>query len=253
MIMSKHLVISLNNQVLEITLARPERKNALTAEMYDALALALREAQTRDEIRAVLLKGQDGVFCAGNDIRDFVRNPPVMAEAPVWHFFKALMALEKPLVAAVDGVAIGVGTTLLLHCDLVLATARASFALPFTSLGLTPEGASTILLPLIAGRQRASEMLLLGSKVSADRAYDMGLVTAIVEPEALPSIAASRAAALAALPGDVVQATKRLIRNGLESLVTRQFDAEREAFSASVVRPAAQGAFQRFLGNGNPQ
>jgi enoyl-CoA hydratase/carnithine racemase len=246
--MSDHILLSLNANVFEITINRPERKNAMTGEMYSALATALRQAQTDSETRAVLIKGHSGVFCAGNDIGDFVASPPVEPDAPVWNFFAALMELDKPVVAAVDGAAIGIGTTMLLHCDLVFATPRSMFALPFTSLGITPEGASTVLLPLLAGRQRATELLMLGKKIDAARADALGLLNGIVPPEELLEVAGSHANTLALLPEAVVRQTKRLIQAGLELHVERQYAAEKEALSDTVTAPAAQQAFAKFLG-----
>ncbi|WP_233839220.1 enoyl-CoA hydratase-related protein [Paraburkholderia sp. ZP32-5] len=246
--MSEHILLSLKANVFEITISRPERKNAMTGEMYGALAAALRQAQTDNEVRVVLIKGQPGVFCAGNDIDDFIASPPIKSDAPVWSFFSALMELDKPVVAAVDGAAIGIGTTMLLHCDLAFATPRSVFALPFTSLGITPEGASTVLLPLLAGRQRATELLMLGKKIDAARAELLGLLNDVVPPEELLDVAGSHANALAQLPEAVVRRTKRLIQDGLELHIARQYVAEREALAATVIAPAAQQAFAKFLG-----
>ncbi len=245
--MSELIVSSLSDHVLEITINRADRKNAITGAMYHALANALVDAKTRDDVHVVLLTGKDGVFSAGNDIQDFVAAPPITHDAPVWEYFRALMELDKPLVAAVDGVAIGIGTTTLLHCDLVYATDRSNFALPFASLGLTPEGASTILLPLLIGRQRAAELLLLGERISAARACTLGIVNEVVTGDALHEVSSARARSLAALPPEVIRKTKRLMQDGMELLVTRQFVAEQDAMRETVRGVAAQQAFARFL------
>lgn len=245
---SEHIVVTADAQILNIVIHRPARKNAMTGEMYASFAAALRDAAVRDDIDVVLVRGQSGAFCAGNDITDFVAKPPVQSDAPVWEFFRALMDLDKPVVAAVDGPAIGIGTTMLLHCDLVFASDRSVIALPFTSLGLTPEGASTVLLPLLAGRQRAAEMLLLGTKVTAEQACGLGLVNQVVPAEELLGAAQSCAQKLASLPPGIVRATKRLMSDGLSRVVSHQFVAEQDAFRHTVVGPAAAQAFAKFLG-----
>lgn len=245
---SEHIVVTADARILNIVINRPARKNAMTGEMYASVAAALRDSAVRDDIDVVLVRGQPAAFCAGNDITDFVAKPPVHADAPVWEFFRALMELDKPVVAAVDGPAIGIGTTMLLHCDLVFASDRSVFALPFTSLGLTPEGASTVLLPLLAGRQRAAEMLLLGTKVTAEQACGLGLVNQVVPAEALLGTAQSCAQKLASLPPGIVRATKRLTSDGLSRVVSHQFAAELDVFRHAVVGPAAAQAFAKFLG-----
>ena len=245
--MSEMIVSSLSDHILEITFNRADRKNAITGDMYLELANALMDAKARDDVNVVLLTGTDGVFSAGNDIQDFVAAPPVTRDAPVWRYFHALMDLDKPLVAAVDGVAIGIGTTTLLHCDLVYATDRSTFALPFASLGLTPEGASTILLPLLMGRQRTAELLLLGERISAERACALGIVNEVVTVEGLREVSTARARTLAALPHEVIRKTKRLMQDGVDQLVARQFVAEQDAMRDAVTGVPAQQAFARFL------
>lgn len=248
---SEHIVVTADDRVLNIVINRPARKNAMTGEMYASFAAALRDAAVRDDIDVILVQGQPGAFCAGNDIADFVAKPPVEDDAPVWAFFRALMELDKPVVAAVDGPAIGIGTTMLLHCDLVFASDRSVFALPFTSLGLTPEGASTVVLPLLVGRQRAAEMLLLGTKCSADKACDLGLVNQVLPAEELLDAARSCALKLAALSPDIVRATKRLMCDGLSAIASQHFAVEQQAFRQAVVGPAAAQAFAKFLGKGS--
>jgi enoyl-CoA hydratase/carnithine racemase len=245
--MSDLIRSSLDEHVLSITINRPQRKNSLTGEMYDGLAQALSRAEHDDLVRVVLLRGSEGVFCAGNDISDFVESPPAVPDAPAWKYFERLMHLTKPVIAAVDGPAVGVGTTTLLHCDLVYASDRAWFSLPFTSLGITPEGASSVLLPLFVGRQRASEALLFGKVLTAEKAFHWGLVNEVVEHEMLLAVATERARTLALQPAGIMQRTKRLIQNGVAQLVSAHYAAEKTELMQTVAGPAAQEAFERFL------
>ncbi|WP_137923782.1 enoyl-CoA hydratase-related protein [Cupriavidus sp. 2SB] len=244
--MSLQIASSIANGVLEIALNRIEKKNALTTEMYQALAEKLLEAQYDNTISSILIRGQNGAFCAGNDIEDFLTTPPVRSDAPTWKFFDALMQLDKPVVAAVDGLAVGVGATMLLHCDFVYATPGTTFLMPFTGLGITPEGASTVLLPLLVGRQRAAKMLLLGKRVDAAELHLAGMVTEVVSPVDLLGIARATAVEFTALPLDIVRKTKRLMRDGIELLVNRQYAAERELLRETVQGDAAKRAFERF-------
>jgi enoyl-CoA hydratase/carnithine racemase len=177
--------VTKDHRVMRIEFARLDKKNALTGDMYIMLADALTAANADPQVRAVLLHGSADCFTAGNDIADFLKPRPQGANPPVWKLFEALPALDKPIVAAVGGPAVGIGTTLLLHCDLVYATPAARFQLPFVPLGIVPEFGSTYLLPLLAGYQRAAELLLLGRPFSAQRAYEIGIVTAVVPQEGL--------------------------------------------------------------------
>lgn len=172
--MSQYIRSEARDGVFHIEIARPEKKNALTADMYQALAEALARAEADPAVRVILISGAGGNFTAGNDLADFLDHPPKDEDAPVFRFLNAFAGLQKPFVAAVNGVAVGVGTTVLLHCDLVYAGASARFALPFANLGLTPEAASSLLLPLRAGHARAAEMLMLGEVFSAQTALDSG-------------------------------------------------------------------------------
>src|SRR5687767_15256732 len=180
--------------------------------MYSQLAEALARADADGEVRAILLHGTAECFTAGNDVNDFLNRPPGGEGSPTWQLFKVLPSLKKPLVAAVGGPAVGIGTTLLLHCDLVYAAANARFQLPFVSLGIIPEFGSTFLLPLIAGYQPAAELLLLGQPFTAQKAYEVGIVTEIVAPEELFARADKTVAMLAALPPESIRLTKRLLK-----------------------------------------
>ena len=182
------IVASRREAVMAIGINRPQKRNALTQEMYALMAAHLSEAEGDDSIRAVIFHGQPDVFTAGNDLEDFAQRPPHDGDTPVFRFLSAVSKATKPLVAAVTGPAVGIGTTLLLHCDLVYAGENTRFAMPFTQLGLVPEFASSYLLPLVAGYQRAAELLLLGEPFDARKAQEAGFVTRIVpDAEAIPT------------------------------------------------------------------
>ncbi|AQH03067.1 enoyl-CoA hydratase [Burkholderia sp. KK1] len=245
--MSSYVQSAMHGGVLELRIDRPASKNAITSDMYAQLARALQDADASDEVESIILMGGDGIFTAGNDIEDFVAFPPITDDAPVWRFFRALMHVQQPVIAAVDGPAIGIGTTMLLHADFVFATPRSFFAMPFTSLGITPEGAASVLLPLLVGRVKAADLLLCGSRMTAEQAASWGLINAVVDADALRATAYDRARALAKLPAEAVQRTKRLMKEGVEQWVMRQFASEQQSMVETVTSPAAKDAFARFL------
>ncbi len=227
---------------------RPDKKNALTGAMYDAMRVALEEADASDAVGAVVFAGAPGVFCAGNDLSDFLasaRGKP-FTEAPALHFIRQLARTQTPMVAAVDGIAVGIGTTLTLHCDLVYVGPSARFRLPFVELGLVPEAASSYLLPRRVGLAKASEMLLLSEAFDADTAVSLGLANAVMPSDLLVEHALAQAARLAALPRGAVAASRRLIRGDSEA-VEAALEAEAEAFEARLQSPEAQDSFRRFL------
>lgn len=230
-----------------VTIDRPERRNALDRATYAGLGDALAEAGRDASVRAVVLTGAGGCFTAGNDLSDFRDIAETGAESPGLTFLKALRACPKPVVAAVEGHAVGIGTTLLLHCDLAYAGAGARFRMPFTALGLSPEGGSSYLLPLVAGFKRAAELLLLGEPFSADEAVAAGLVNAAVAEGAALETALARVRALAALPPASIAATKRALRRGHDATVAEALAAEAEVFHALRRGPEAQAAFAAFL------
>lgn len=205
--------------VLTLTLARPEKKNALSATMYQQLSAALLQASSDDSIRVVLLTGSDNCFCAGNDLTDFLAGGSLNHEHPTVQFLHILSQFDKPLIAAVAGLAIGIGTTALLHCDLVYATEDARFQLPFTALGLCPEAASSLLLPRLIGYQRAAQYLLLGEAFDGQQAWQMGLVNELTTADALPALALQKARQLATLPAQAVQQSKRLLKQPMQQQV----------------------------------
>src|SRR5437867_846022 len=172
--------VSTSDGVMQVVFNRPERKNALTEPMYEAITQALELAARQDETNVVLLCGAAGVFTAGNDLDDFISRPPKDADAAVFRFLRALATFPKPVIAAVEGLAIGVGTTMLLHCDLVYAASDARFALPFVTLGLVPEAACSLLLPRVAGHQRAAERLLFGDAFPATDALALGFINRLL-------------------------------------------------------------------------
>ena len=238
--------------VATIAINRPQRKNALTAEMYARMDAALVEAEGDEAVRAVVFRGQPDVFTAGNDLEDFMRRPPVDDDTPVFRFLHTVAGATKPLVAAVNGPAIGLGTTLLLHCEFVYAGDNARFQMPFTSLGLVPEFASSYLLPLIAGYQKAAELLLLGEAFGAEEARAAGFVTRVVPAAETFATAARTAAKLAALPASSVRATKALLRDAHRAAVAHQLRAEGDHFRRMLTGPAAREAFAAFFEKRKP-
>ena len=232
-----------------LTLNRPAAKNALTAPMYERLAGALAEAAGDGEIRAVLIEGSGGAFSAGNDINDFVRRASADGQGPteVLDFLRALVRFEKPVIAAVGGVAVGIGTTLLLHCDLAYAAPEAQFSTPFVRLGLVPEAASSLLLAQRIGPARANAMLLGAESLSAEAALAAGLINEIVPADTLGAHARAKAAAIAAFPARAVAASRQLIRGDIAPVLAR-IDEEAAIFARAMASPEAREAFAAFLG-----
>lgn len=238
--------------ILTLQFNRPQRKNAITAAMYQALADALALADSDADIKVVLIHGSEDCFTAGNDLEDFLEEPPQGDDAPVLQFLRQLSRIGKPLVAAVNGPAIGIGTTLLLHCDLVYAGEKTKFALPFTSLGLVPEAASSFLLPRMAGYQQAAEVLLLGQPFDAHHGKQLGFVNHVLPAEAVLPAARAAAEKLAALPGRSVRNTKALLRGGFRHAMETQMTEEWNLFKDMLTEPAAKEAFAAFLERRKP-
>ena len=233
--------------VTTLTLNRVDKKNSLTSAMYSALADALEQAQADSAVRTVLLQGDVAVFSAGNDIADFLAHPPTDQSSPVYRFLRTLAAFPKPLVAAVCGPAVGIGTTMLLHCDLVYAGDNAAFSLPFVNLGLCPEAASSLLVPRLLGYHRAAEALLLGEPFMAEAALEVGLVNRVVPPTECNAIAQAQARKLAAKPLASLLATKRLMKQGLVEPVLQRLGEEGAIFARMLTEPAAREAFTAFM------
>ncbi|MGD9942401.1 MAG: enoyl-CoA hydratase [Burkholderiaceae bacterium] len=227
--------------------ARLERKNALTADMYAQLAEGLDKLREDPAVRVAVLLGHETAFTAGNDLGDFLHQPPQSEDAPVFRFLKAISGFPKPLLAGVCGVAVGVGTTMLLHCDLVYAGENARLSLPFVNLGLCPEAASTLLLPQRIGYARAAELLMFGEPFDAGQAQEMGLVNRVLPPAQVEGFVLAQAAKLAAKPLSSLLATKLLMKEGSAAAVREQMAKESAHFSRMLREPAAREAFSAFL------
>jgi enoyl-CoA hydratase/carnithine racemase len=245
--MSIFIKTSTADGVLSIMLDRPSKKNAITSQMYEAMIGALDKASMDESIGAVLFLGNEGVFTAGNDIQDFLSHIGSGAQnLAALQFIRALAVFEKPMVAAVDGLAIGVGTTMLLHCDLVYATELAQFRMNFIDLGLVPEAASSLLLPQAIGLQKASEYLLLGDGFSAAEALRLGLVNSLLAPADVGFHAKRQAIRLASKPRHSLAATRRLIRGDRE-VISSRIEVEALLFGAALQSPEAHAAMSAFV------
>ena len=238
--------------VMTLTLNRVDKKNSITAAMYSTLADALDQAKADAAVRVVLLQGDATVFSAGNDIGDFLHKPPAGQDSPVFRFLHGIAAFPKPIVAAVCGPAVGIGTTMLLHCDLVYAGDNAAFALPFVNLGLCPEAASSLLVPQMFGYHRAAEALLLGEPFLAEAALEVGLVNRVVPPTEANAIAQAQARKLAAKPISSLIETQRLMKKGQAALVAQQMTEEGAVFGRMLGEPAAREAFTAFMEKRKP-
>jgi enoyl-CoA hydratase/carnithine racemase len=245
--MSDLVLITDDGPVRTIRMNRPEKKNALTMAMYDAMAEAIETAPAAN-IRCLLIGGAPTVFCAGNDIGDFLQAAMTggALAVPILRFLKALARCETPLVAAVQGNAVGVGATMLMHCDHVVASSEARFSTPFVSLGLVPEAASSLIAPRLMGHARAFSLLVMGKPLNAGEAKDAGLVNAIAAPDAVEAEAMKAAQHIAALPPQAVLASRRLMRGAPDEIVAR-IDEEAEEFKARLQSAEAQAAFTAFM------
>ena len=248
----QHIRTEAIDGVLRIEIDRPAKKNALTAAMYQALADAIDAAEKDDATRVLLLHGKPDVFTAGNDLQDFLEHPPRDESEPVFQFLLALNRAQKPIVAAVAGPAVGIGTTMLLHCDLVYAAPDARLQLPFVDLGLIPEAGSSLLLPLLAGYQRAAKLLLLGERFGAQEAMDIGLVTEVVPADELFATALAQAKKLAQKPAASLRLTKQLMKQSLRSAVEQRIRLEASYFKERLDSPEAKEAFSAFLEKRKP-
>lgn len=235
------------NGVATIEIARPEKKNAITQAMYQAMADALRAADEDKAVRAVLITGQPGIFTSGNDLEDFMAAPPRGADAPVFQFMQALVGCGKPVVAAVTGAAIGIGTTLLLHCDLVYVADEARLAMPFVGLGLVPEFASSLVVPQLMGNRRAAEKLLLGDPFTGAQAVECGIANAVLPGSEVLNHARRIAERFNHLAPGAVRDSKKLIRDPQRPAVQEAIAREGEIFGARLRSPEAMEAFQAFF------
>jgi enoyl-CoA hydratase/carnithine racemase len=241
------ILVHSESGILTLTFNRPDKKNSITAAMYQQLADALKAAADDAAIRVVVIQGSETIFSAGNDLGDFMNNPPAGDGSPVFQFLHGIAAFPKPLLAAVCGPAVGVGTTLLLHCDLVIAGDNAAFSMPFVNLGLCPEAASSLLVPQMMGYHRAAEALLLGEPFLAEAALEVGLVNRVVPPSEATRVAMQWAQKLAAKPISSLIETKRLLKKGNADTVKARMTEEGASFGRMLREPAAKEAFSAFM------
>lgn len=245
--MADHIQKTIENGVLRLRIAREEKKNALTEPMYAALADAFHDAASNADIRAVLLEGGDDIFTAGNDLSTFASRPSLTGDEkpPVWRFIENVSNCPKPVVAAISGAAIGIGATILLHCDLVYADESAYLHMPFTDLATVPEAGASYLLPLRFGRQIAAEFVLVGDKISARRAYEMGVVNAVIEGD-VRAHAVSIAERLAAKPPNAMQKTKALMHSDKEQLFAH-IPVEMQEFGRCLQSEEMQAVIMKMM------
>jgi enoyl-CoA hydratase/carnithine racemase len=238
--------------VMTITFNRLDKKNSITSSMYAAMADAVAQAAADPAVRVVVFQGHESIFSAGNDIGDFLNQPPSTQESPVFRFLRGIATFEKPLLAAVAGPAVGIGTTMLFHCDLVYAGDNAAFSMPFVNLGLCPEAASSYLAPRMFGYHRAAEALLMGEPFFAEAAQEVGLVNRVVPPTEVNGYAQAQARKLAAKPLTSLIATKRLMKGGDQQAVLQKMDEEGRDFGRMLREPAAKEAFGAFMEKRKP-
>jgi enoyl-CoA hydratase/carnithine racemase len=250
--MSSNIVFTREAGVATLRLNRPEKRNAINLAMYAALADALAEAERDPDVRAILITAAGDTFTAGNDLHDFANRPPAGTDAPAPRFLRALAHVHKPLVAAVDGNAVGIGFTMLLHCDLVFASERAKLRTPFVDLGLVPEAASTLLLPRLVGHQRAAEILLLCDIIDAGKALQFGLVNAVLPVAELESHARRVCERLASKAPTALQLTKALLRESAHATVPERLAHEGEIFAAQLRSPEVREAIAAFFAKRSP-
>ncbi len=238
--------------VMTLTINRLNRKNSLTSAMYGALADAFESAKQDATVRVVVIQGHESIFSAGNDIGDFLNSPPTAPDAPVFRFLRGISTFPKPVIAAVCGPAVGIGTTMLMHCDLVYAGDNAAFSMPFVNLGLCPEAGSSLLVPQLMGHPRAAEALLLGEPFTAETAFELGLVNRIVPPVETNALAQQQAQKLAAKPLSAVMETKRLLKKGNAAELAERIEEEAATFGRMLSEPAAREAFTAFMEKRRP-
>ena len=238
--------------VMTLTFHRVDKKNSITRAMYTALAEGVEQAAADPAVRVLLIQGHETIFSAGNDIGDFLHQPPSGVDSPVFRFLRAIATIEKPVVAAVAGPAVGIGTTLLFHCDLVYAGDNAAFSMPFVNLGLCPEAASSLLVPRMFGYHRAAEALLLGEPFFAEAAQEVGLVNRVLPPTEVNGYAQAQAKKLAAKPLSSLVETKRLMKKGQQAEVMAAMAEEGQSFGRMLREPAAREAFSAFLDKRKP-
>jgi enoyl-CoA hydratase/carnithine racemase len=246
------IAVETRNGVARIGIARPEKKNAITVAMYQAMACAVAAAHDDASVRAILFHGEKDIFTAGNDLEDFAKNPPAGMDAPVFQFMQALGLAEKPVVAAVNGAAVGIGTTMLMHCDLVYCADNAMFSMPFVSLGLCSEFASSLTIPMAAGFHKAAEKLLLADPISAEEALEMQIVNRILPPDEVLGYALRQAERFNLLPPASVRETKRLMKLSWRAMSEKLIVEEAKSFERLLRGAEAKEAFSAFFERRKP-
>jgi enoyl-CoA hydratase/carnithine racemase len=249
--MAEHIVVSIQDRILSIRLDRPEKKNALTRGMYLGMIEALAQAENDSAVRVVLITGTQDCFTAGNDLMDFANAKPGET-SPAIVYLQTLAAAQKPVVAAVAGVAVGIGTTMLLHCDLVYAAPDGRFQLPFVNLGLCPEAGSSVMLPELMGHRRAAELLLFGEPFSSEKALELGIINAVYPGGELLEAATAKARQLAEKPPSALRTTKALLKGSAAGAVAEAMARETEKFAALLQGPEAREAMMAFMQRRKP-
>ena len=247
--MSEHISVSIQDRILALRMQRPEKKNALTREMYLGMNDALKQADADANVRVVLITGTEDCFTAGNDLVDFANAKPGET-SPAILYLQTLAATKKPVLAAVSGVAVGIGTTMLLHCDLVYAGSTARFQLPFVNLGLCPEAGSSMILPGLVGQRKAAELLFFGDPFSADTARELGIVNEVVEDAAAAAMA--KANQLAEKPPSALRTTKALLKYAMSPAIADAMVRETQQFAALLQGPEAKEAMMAFMQRRKP-
>tara|TARA_R110000782_G_scaffold178962_3_gene269796 strand:- start:4863 stop:5636 length:774 start_codon:yes stop_codon:yes gene_type:complete len=252
MLMSEYINIKNEGRIKIICINRPDKKNALDLAMYSALAQALRDADEDNNIRVSYLTGIADSFCSGNDINDFLKNPPANESSPVLQFIDVIVNAKKPIVAAVNGIAVGIGTTMLLHCDLVYASDVAQFQLPFVNIGLCPEAGSTHILSALMGHQKISELILLGERFNAEQAENFGIVNKVIAANELETTAMESVKRIAEQPPNAVQASKALLRAAMHDQIVEASQREAERFISMLNDEEAKEALTAFMEKRKP-
>lgn len=247
-----HLITAVADGVLTATMSRPKRRNAMSTQMCTELTAALDTASGDPQVRVMVINGAAGHFTSGYDIMEFAQNPPTSADHPVMTLLGRLATFEKPLLAAVEGAAVGIGTTMLMHCDMIWAAENTRFELPFVRLGLVPEAGSSVLLPRLAGHARAAEILMLCEPFAAQTALEIGLINGVCADDALHAHVAERAQALTRQPAAALRQTKRLMKAPHAEALQRVMEAEGRIFSERLTSPEAMEAFTAFMHKRQP-
>lgn len=249
---SDHITLTLDERVLRIQFNRPKKKNAITRDMYSTMANAIRQANDDSTVRVILIEGSPGCFTSGNDLADFMNAPEAGSGSPVGDFLDAAANTPKPLIAAVTGIAVGIGTTMLLHCDLAYASETAMFHMPFVNLGLVPEFGSSLILPQLMGQRRAAELLMLGQPFDAVTAGKLGFINAEFPDDVVLDETLYKAHALAQQPPAALRQTKQLMKQPFRDAIAQQMTEEGNHFAAMLTGPEAMEAFQAFMEKRKP-